>query len=203
MHVVCIAADPKGKGLPHWFNKIDSYYERSHIKDLRNCINQVVDNADVDSLAESSYQTSVEDVVNNLSQAIDKTSKPIGKEITKILERRVELEEGYEFVDRYRPDILELIGISIDEKYWADSYIDDYNYENYKWLGDFTGEMTASAVAETFSSILGSKIEKDAIEDLDQREALVYRVNEVLSAVDEDAYINIIKIEDVSLADFN
>ena len=63
--------------------------------------------------------------------------------------------------------------------------------------------MTASAVAETFSSILGSKIEKDAIEDLDQREALVYRVNEVLSAVDEDAYINIIKIEDVSLADFN
>ena len=112
-------------------------------------------------------------------------------------------EECYEFVDRYRPDILELIGISIDEKYWADSYIDDYNYENYKWLGDFTGEMTASAVAETFSSILGSKIEKDAIEDLDQREALVYRVNEVLSAVDEDAYINIIKIEDVSPADFN
>ena len=74
LHVVCIAADPKGKGLPHWFNKIDSYYERSHIKDLRNCINQVVDNADVDSLVESSYQTSVEDVVNNLSQAIDSYS---------------------------------------------------------------------------------------------------------------------------------
>ena len=81
LHVVCIAADPKGKGLPHWFNKIDSYYERSHIKDLRNCINQVVDNADVDSLVESSYQTSVDDVLSNLSQAIEKTSKPIGKEI--------------------------------------------------------------------------------------------------------------------------
>ena len=93
LHIVCIAADPKGKGLPHWFSKIDSYYERSHIKDLRNCINQVVDNADVDSLAESSYQTSVEDVVNSLSQAIEKTSKPIGKEITKIQERRGELEE--------------------------------------------------------------------------------------------------------------
>ena len=93
LHVVCIAADPKGKGLPHWFNKIDSYYERSHIKDLRNCINQVVDNADVDSLVESSYQTSVDDVVSSLSQAIEKTSKPIGKEITKIQERRGELEE--------------------------------------------------------------------------------------------------------------
>ena len=93
LHVVCIAADPKGKGLPHWFSKIDSYYERSHIKDLRNCINQVVDNADVDSLVESSYLTSVDDVVSNLSQAIEKTSKPIGKEITKIQERRGELEE--------------------------------------------------------------------------------------------------------------
>ena len=93
LHIVCIAADPKGKGLPHWFSKMDSYYERSHIKDLRNCINQVVDNADVDSLVESSYKTSVEDVVNSLSQAIEKTSKPIGKEITKIQERRGELEE--------------------------------------------------------------------------------------------------------------
>lgn len=93
LHIVCIAADPKGKGLPYWFGKIDSYYERSHIKDLRNCINKVVDTADVDSLAESSFQTSVEDVVNNLSQFIEKTSKPIGKEITKIQERRGELEE--------------------------------------------------------------------------------------------------------------
>ena len=93
LHVVCIAADPKGKGLHHWFNKIDYYYERSHIKDLRNCINQVVDNADVDSLVESSHQTSVDDVVSSLSQAIEKTSKPIGKEITKIQERRGELEE--------------------------------------------------------------------------------------------------------------
>lgn len=93
LNIVCIAADPKGKGLPYWFGKIDSYYERSHIKDLRNCINKVVDTADVDSLAESSFQTSVEDVVNNLSQFIEKTSKPIGKEITKIQERRGELEE--------------------------------------------------------------------------------------------------------------
>lgn len=93
LNIVCIAADPKGKGLPYWFGKIDSYYERSHIKDLRGCINQVVDIADVDSLTESSYQTSVEDVVNSLSQAIEKTSKPIGKEITKIQERRGELEE--------------------------------------------------------------------------------------------------------------
>ena len=112
-------------------------------------------------------------------------------------------EECYEFVDRYRPDILELIGISPDQKYWADSYIDDYNYEKYRWLGDFTGEMTASAVADAFFTILDRKIEKEAIEDSDQREALVSSVNEALISVDEDAYINIIEIEDVFPADFS
>lgn len=112
-------------------------------------------------------------------------------------------EECYEFVDRYRPDILELIGISPDQKYWADSYIDDYNYEKYRWLGEFTGEMTASAVADAFSTILDRKIEKEAIKDSDQREVLVLSVNEVLISVDEDAYINIIEIDDVSPADFS
>ena len=63
--------------------------------------------------------------------------------------------------------------------------------------------MTASAVADAFSTILDRKIEKEAIEDSDQREALVSSVNEALISVDEDAYINIIEIEDVSPADFN
>lgn len=112
-------------------------------------------------------------------------------------------EECYEFVDRYSPDILELIGISPNQKYWADSYIDDYNYEKYRWLGEFTGEMTASAVADAFSTILDRKIEKEAIKDSDQREVLVLSVNEVLISVDEDAYINIIEIDDVSPADFS
>lgn len=93
LHIVCIAADPKGKGLAHWFSKMDSYYERSHIKDLRNCINVVVDKADADSLSSSTFETSVEDVVDGLGKAIEGTTKPVNKALAKIKESAVDLAE--------------------------------------------------------------------------------------------------------------
>lgn len=93
LHIVCIAADPKGKGLTHWFSKMDSYYERSHIKDLRNCINAVVDKTDADSLLSSTYETSVVDVVDGLKKAIDVTTKPVNKALAKIKESASDLSE--------------------------------------------------------------------------------------------------------------
>lgn len=93
LHIVCIAADPKGKGLAYWFSKIDSYYERSHIKDLRNCINAVVDKTDTDSILYSTYETSVWDVVDSLGKAIDMTTKPVNKALAKIKESADDLAE--------------------------------------------------------------------------------------------------------------
>lgn len=93
LHIVCIAADPKGKGLAYWFSKMDSYYERSHIKDLRNCINVVVDKTDKELLSSSTYETSVWDVVNTLGKAIDETTKPVNKALTKIKESADDLLE--------------------------------------------------------------------------------------------------------------
>ena len=93
LHVVCIAADPKGKGLQHWFSKIDSYYERSHIKDLRKCVNEVVNNADTDKLSSSSYETSVSEVVEGLHKAIECTEKPVSKAIEKMERDCTEIEE--------------------------------------------------------------------------------------------------------------
>lgn len=93
LHIVCIAADPKGKGLPHWFAKMDSYYERSHIKDLRQCINHVVDQADTSALADSSFAVSVDDVVGGLSKAIDSTAKPVERSLRKIKESSGDLIE--------------------------------------------------------------------------------------------------------------
>lgn len=93
LHIVCIAADPKGKGLAYWFSKMDSYYERSHIKDLRNCINVVVDKTDTDSLSSSTYETSVWDVVDSLRKAIDGTTKPVNKALAKIKESADDLVE--------------------------------------------------------------------------------------------------------------
>ena len=93
LHIVCIAADPKGKGLVYWFSKMDSYYERSHIKDLRNCINVVVDETDKESLSSLTYETSVWDVVNALGKAIDETTKPVNKALIKIKESADDLVE--------------------------------------------------------------------------------------------------------------
>ena len=93
LHIVCIAADPKGKGLAYWFSKMDNYYERSHIKDLRNCINAVVDKTDTDSLSFSTYETSVMDVVDTLGKVIDGTTKPVNKALTKIKESADDLAE--------------------------------------------------------------------------------------------------------------
>lgn len=93
LHVVCIAADPKGKGLQHWFSKIDSYYERSHIKDLRKCVNAVVNNADTDKLSSSSYETSVSEVVDGLHKVIVCTEKPVSKAIVKMERDCTEIEE--------------------------------------------------------------------------------------------------------------
>lgn len=93
LHVVCIAADPKGKGLQHWFSKIDSYYERSHIKDLRKCVNAVVNNADTDKLSSSSYETSVSDIVDGLQKAIAFTEKPVSKAIAKMERDCTEIKE--------------------------------------------------------------------------------------------------------------
>ena len=93
LHIVCIAADPKGKGLAYWFSKMDNYYERSHIKDLRNCINAVVDKTDTDLLSFSTYETSVMDVVDTLGKVIDGTTKPVNKALTKIKESADDLAE--------------------------------------------------------------------------------------------------------------
>lgn len=93
LHVVCIAADPKGKGLQHWFSKSDNYYERSHIKDLRKCVNAVVNNADTDKLSSSSYETSVSEIVDGLHKAIECTEKPVSKAIVKMERDCTEIEE--------------------------------------------------------------------------------------------------------------
>lgn len=93
LHVVCIAADPKGKGLQYWFSKIDSYYERSHIKDLRKCVNSVVNSSDVDDLASSAYETSVFDIIDGLYKVISCTEKPVSRAIVKMERDCEEIEE--------------------------------------------------------------------------------------------------------------
>lgn len=63
LHIVCIAADPKGKGLPHWFTKEDDYLRRSHIGLLRNELNKVVAKSDAAALNSSVAEASIKDMM--------------------------------------------------------------------------------------------------------------------------------------------
>lgn len=84
LHIVCIAANPYGEGLSSWFAEIDEYYKHSHIKDLRQCVNEVVGTANKDTLSESTYETSVLGVVDGLCKVIDRTQKPVSKALVKM-----------------------------------------------------------------------------------------------------------------------
>lgn len=98
LHIVCIAADPKGKGLAHWFTKMNDYYERSHIKDLRKCVNEVVESANQDALSASTYKTSVLDVVDGLREVIDGTQKPVSKALVKMERDNTDIVEDQKYL---------------------------------------------------------------------------------------------------------
>lgn len=96
LNIVCIAADPKGKGLSHWFSKKDEYYSRSHINDLKQCVNSIVERSDSSELLNSTTVTSVKDVLDGLEEAIDQTTKPVSRAIVKIERNLPELQEDQE-----------------------------------------------------------------------------------------------------------
>jgi predicted GTPase len=67
LNIVCIAANPKEKGLNYWFSNIDSYIQRSHINDLRKKIDNVVEECDIIDLNESMTKASITEIITNVS----------------------------------------------------------------------------------------------------------------------------------------
>lgn len=84
LHVVCIAADPKGKGLNHWFSKPEDYLRRSHINLLRDKLNDVVNNSDALKLGDSATSASIKDMITTVGGEIDAVCKPVQKSLRKI-----------------------------------------------------------------------------------------------------------------------
>lgn len=84
LRVVCIAADPKGKGLSHWFSKPEDYIRRSHINLLRDNLKDVVNNSDAMKLGESATSASIKDMITTVGDEIDKVCKPVEKSLKKV-----------------------------------------------------------------------------------------------------------------------
>ena len=105
LKIVCIAADPKNKGLQYWFTKTDDYLRRSHIDNLRTCINSVVDSCDIQHLQSDASEASVKDLVLNVCKEIAIVNEPIKQGLEIMREQMQDLLEdvrqvGIELVER-------------------------------------------------------------------------------------------------------
>lgn len=161
LHIACIAADPKGKGLEHWFSKIENYYERSHIKDLRNCVNAVVNNCDSKALAKSTTGTAILDVVDGIEGAIEETTKPVTKAIAKIQRDFPELQEEQRQLKRElissKSELLQAVNEIKNEA------IRDINSASLETIGEVISSQIGEQNGEVTFYVLDSKL-KTAIE---------------------------------------
>lgn len=112
------------------------------------------------------------------------------------------VDECNEYIEAYRPETLDFIGIGPNDKYWFDSYIDTYRYSQFDGFQEYYGEISSEKIAEALSVILDKKVSEEEIENTEQREKLIYEANELLEDLDENFYVNIREISLVSPADF-
>lgn len=112
------------------------------------------------------------------------------------------IDECCEYIDRYNPHILKHIGINPEDRYWFDKFIDTYRHEEYQWLEECCGEMSSTSLVELFSKLLDRQVIKEEIEDSNKRENLLYNANEILSDIDENFYVKIVEITEVSRDSF-
>lgn len=89
--VVCIAADPKSKGLPYWFENMDDYLALSRIPNLRKAIDCIIEQNNSDKLKDSAVQASVKEMVSSVYQIVGSVNKPVEKALVKVEESMQDL----------------------------------------------------------------------------------------------------------------
>lgn len=89
LKIVCVAADPKGKGLEHWLARKQDYYNRSHLSLLKEQIESLTENADKDKIYDDTRSAVINDVLakaySEFSLAITEPNKAL-KECKRELE---------------------------------------------------------------------------------------------------------------------
>lgn len=75
LRIVCIAADPKGRGMEHWLRHMDDYERRSHIALLRQEVERLTETADASELAREASMAVVRDVLAGIGESIDAVNR--------------------------------------------------------------------------------------------------------------------------------
>lgn len=104
LNVVCIAANPKEKGLNYWFSNIDSYIQRSHISDLRKKIDNVVEECDIIDLNESMTKASITEIITNVSLNITHNNNNLNEALSLCDQLHTEIKSDLE---RTKTDVKE------------------------------------------------------------------------------------------------
>lgn len=141
--IVCVAANPKAKGLDHWLEEshIDRYNELSRIENLRSAISKVVDSSDVDNLKQSQSVA----VIKDLAQ------RAYSQSVLAVAPVKIALKKARTSHEVLKTDLDSLeTELKASRKQIADS-IDEYRLS---LIEDINGATTM----ETLASLLESKI---------------------------------------------
>ena len=92
LNIVCIAADPKGKGIEKWLNNLPDYMRRSRINDFIDLLNGVISRCDLDNLNANVEYGSIKDTLRMVDSALNTASEPIENTLSKLKEDSDELD---------------------------------------------------------------------------------------------------------------
>ena len=112
LEIVCVAADPKGKGLEHWLSKKDAYLERSHIGLLQESIGEIVANSDVDKLKSETSTSVIKDIIFDVRDQLALVIEPLEKSSDESKEISAELVQDTKGL---RKDLIEAKGRLLED----------------------------------------------------------------------------------------
>lgn len=70
LKIVCVAADPKGKGLSYWFERMDNYRQRSRIDALKHEVENIIQSKDKDDLKSAVDLAVLKDIMMGVNKQI-------------------------------------------------------------------------------------------------------------------------------------
>ena len=164
LSIVCVAANPKAKGLDHWLEEshIDRYNELSRIENLRGAISKVIDSSDVENLKQSQCVAVIKDLAQRAYSESVLAVAPVKNALKKARKNHEVLKTDLNILETELKASRKQIKKSLDE--YRISLIDDIN---------------SATNIETLASLLESKIGL-ANESIDYH-CVTSRIKEIIS----------------------
>ena len=100
LRIACIAADPKGKGLAHWFARPDDYMRRSHIGLLRDYITEITEKKDATALRENKNIAAVKDAMMQVEKEIFERERLLSADLERSQEAMKEIKSELQLMKK-------------------------------------------------------------------------------------------------------